>query len=66
MNIIIDNKRAVLKSGSSFEYIAENRYFTGSDSYTLTITFPLKGCKENIEIFGHINRMDVLKEKDYI
>lgn len=63
MNIIIDNKRAVLKSGSSFEYIAENRYFTGSDSYTLTITFPLKGCKENIEIFGHINRMDVLKEK---
>lgn len=63
MNIIIDGKLAVLKSGSSFDYIAENRYFTGSDSYTLNIVFPLRGCSQNIAIFGHLYRKDVRKEK---
>lgn len=63
MNIIIDNKLAILKSGSSFDFIAENRYFTGSDSYTLNIVFPLKGCSRNIAIFGHLYRKDARKEK---
>lgn len=58
MNIIVENKEAVLKKGTSFEYISENRFFTGADSYTLSITFPLKGCSENLAIFGHINRKD--------
>ena len=47
-----------MKKGVSFEYIAENRFFTGADSYTLSITFPLKGCQKNLDIFGHINRKD--------
>ena len=63
MEIIINNKQAVLKSGTSFDFIAENRLFTGSDSYTLSITFPLRGCAENIAIFGHIHRADVAKSK---
>jgi len=63
MNIFIDNKPAVLKKGSSFDFVFENRYFTGADSYTLNIVFPLRGCKENIAIFGHINRKDVAKER---
>lgn len=58
MNILIDNKEAVLKKGSSFEFIAENRFFTGADSYSLSITFPLRDCPRNLEIFGHINRKD--------
>ena len=58
MNIIIDGKDAVLKKGSSFEFIAENRFFTGADSYTLSITFPLRDCPQNLDIFGHINRKD--------
>ena len=58
MNILIDGKDAVLKKGSSFEFIAENRFFTGADSYSLSITFPLRGCPRNVEIFGHINRKD--------
>ena len=58
MHIIIDHKEAVLKKGASFDFIAENRFFTGADSYTLSITFPLKGCRQNLEIFGHINRKD--------
>ena len=63
MEIIIGGSLAVLKKNTSFEFISENRLFTGSDSYTLTITFPLRGCPENITIFGHIHRADVAKSK---
>ena len=59
MQIYIGNKLAALKQGTSFEYVSENRLFSGSDGYTLTITFPLKDCPENQAIFGHINRADV-------
>ena len=58
MIILIEKKKAVLKTGSSFDFIMENRFFTGADSYTLTISFPLKGCQENIDIFGHLYRKD--------
>ncbi len=63
MKIIVNGKDAVLKKGTSFEFVAENRSFTGSDSYTLSITFPLRGCPENIAIFGYINRTDIDKSK---
>lgn len=63
MEILINGQMAVLKSGTSFEFIAENRLFSGSDSYSLSITFPLKDCAENIRIFGHIHRADVLARK---
>ena len=63
MQIYVNNKLAALKKGTSFEYVSENRLFSGSDGYTLTITFPIKGCQENIAIFGHINRADVAAQK---
>ena len=63
MEIKINGHDAVLKSGTSFEYVAENRLFSGSDGYTLSITFPLKDCPENIAIFGNINRADVIARK---
>lgn len=63
MKILINHKEAKLKSGTSFQFIAENRSFTGSDSYTLSIEFPLAGCAENIAIFGHLHRADVEVEK---
>lgn len=53
----------MLKKGTSFELVLENRLFSGADSYTLTISFPLKDCPENIKIFGHINRKDVIAKK---
>lgn len=58
MIILINKKKAVLKKGTSFDFISENRFFTGADSYTFSITFPIKGCAENIDIFGHIYRKD--------
>lgn len=63
MEIIINGQLACLKKNTSFEYISENSMFTGSDSYTLTITFPLKDCPQNVAIFGHIHRQDVEKSK---
>lgn len=63
MQIYVNNRLAALKKGTSFEYVSENRLFSGSDGYTLTITFPLRGCPENIAIFGHINRADVAAQK---
>ena len=63
MIILVNNKIAALKKDTSFEYISENRLFSGSDGYTLTITFPLKDCIPNLAIFGHINRADVSTRK---
>lgn len=63
MEILINNMPAALKKGTSFQFISENRAFTGADSYTLNITFPLRGCSQNMRIFGNIGRMDVSKEK---
>ncbi|MDE6267361.1 MAG: hypothetical protein K2M07_08445 [Muribaculaceae bacterium] len=63
MIILVEGKPALLKSGSSFEFIAENRLFMGRDSYTLTLTFPLRDCSQNRAIFGNLERIDVDKEK---
>lgn len=63
MQIYVNHQLASLKKGTSFEYVSENRLFSGSDGYTLTITFPLKDCPENLAIFGHINRADVAAQK---
>lgn len=65
MQFLIDGKEAALKKDVSFDLIAENRLFSGSDSYTLSITFPLRGCPGNIDIFGHIYRSE-LPPGDYI
>ena len=43
MEIYVDNKLAVLKKGTSFDFVSENRYFSGADSYSLSITFPPAG-----------------------
>lgn len=59
MQIYINHRPVALKKGTSFEYVAENRLFGGADGYSLTITFPLKDCPQNLVVFGHINRKDV-------
>ena len=59
MNIYVDGKPAALKKGFSFDYTAENRLFLGRDGYTLNITFPLRDCSQNVEIFGYIHRSEV-------
>ena len=41
MEIIVDHQLAVLKKGTAFDFVSENRYFSGADSYSMAITFPL-------------------------
>lgn len=59
MQLVVNGKNAVLKKGSSFEYHSENRAFSDADDYTLSITLPLRGCPENLEIFSNIDRIDI-------
>lgn len=59
MNIKVNGRNAIMKKGSSFDFVFENRLFTKSDSYTLSITFPLRGCPENMRVFGMLFRHDV-------
>lgn len=61
MKILVNGKIAALKKGSSFEYVSENRSFTDADDYSLSISFPLADCPDNIAIFGHLNRTDIDK-----
>lgn len=63
MQILIDGRPAVLKSDTSFDYVAENRLFGGADDYTLAITLPLADCPQNLAIFGYLNRKDVKAQK---
>ena len=63
MHILIRGIQASIKKGTSFDYVSENRLFTGSDGYTLAITFPLADCQSNRDIFGYLNRHDVKKDK---
>lgn len=55
MKILVNGKEAVLKTGSSFEYVSENPLFTEAEDYTLEIEFPMKDCPENILIFGALH-----------
>lgn len=63
MEIIVNGTLAVLKAGSSFQYVSENRAFTDAEGYSLSISFPIKGCSRNIQIFGHLYRPDVRNSK---
>lgn len=56
ITVLVNGRKAAIKENSSFDLVSENPLFTDSELYTLNIVFPLKGCRENIEIFGHVNR----------
>lgn len=63
MRIYVDGKEAVLKAGSTFEYVSENPLFAEAEGYSLEIEFPLNDCPENILIFGalHVKGVDIKK-----
>lgn len=63
LTILIDGKRAAVKDNLSFEFVTSNSSFDKTDSYTLEISFPLKDCPQNIDIFGMLFRKDAYPEK---
>jgi hypothetical protein len=63
MKVLVNGLPAAVGADFSFDYVVENRFFLGREGYSLNISFPLKGCAENIAIFGNINRLDVLEDR---
>ena len=60
VQLFLQGKEAVLPDNASFKLTSENPYFTKSTSYTYDVDLPLS-IKQNRDIFGHINRIDVEK-----
>lgn len=60
--VLINNKTAVIKDGSSLKLTIENTFFEDSGAYTLDVTFPLY-IEQNRSIFGNINRLEVSKSQ---
>lgn len=63
MIVYVNGRKAAVKAGTSFDFVAENPLFSGREEYTLSIVFPLKGCPANIEIFGWFIRFDWRKQR---
>lgn len=61
-----DNKfhRAILPDGFELNLTIENPYLTKSSEYSSEIELPLKGCRNNLILFGHLNRLDVTRRKE--
>ncbi len=59
MQLYIDGKQAVIKSGTTFKLTRMNPYFENQGDYTFDVQFPLLGCRQNQEIFGTIHRPEV-------
>lgn len=59
MNLIIDHKPAAIKPGTTIDFISANLLFSDREDFSLTFTLPLRGCKQNREIFANIYRKDV-------
>lgn len=55
MQLYIDKKPAIIKKGTSIKLTRENPAITQSGDYTLDVTLPISGCKENLAIFGPAN-----------
>ena len=57
--LTIDGKTAVIKTGTSIKLTRENPLVTESGDYTFDVQLPLRGCPENIDIFGALYRPEV-------
>ena len=66
IRFFVNGNPASVSRNTQIEFFVENSLFSESKSYTLSVEFPVKGCQENIEAFGHLYRQDVAKSPDLI
>lgn len=59
LQLTIGGLPAVLKAGTSIKLTRENPFFSDAGDYTLEVTLPLDGCKENQRIFGAAHRPEL-------
>ena len=57
--LYINDKPAIIKSGTSIKLTRENPFFTSAGDYTLDVVLPLSGCMENLQIFGALQYRSV-------
>lgn len=50
--LYINDKPAIIKSGTTIKLTRENPFFTSAGDYTLDVVLPLSGCLQNLQIFG--------------
>lgn len=50
--LYINDKPAIIKSGTTIKLTRENPSFTSAGDYTLDVVLPLSGCLQNLQIFG--------------
>lgn len=62
LDIKINGQQAVLKTGTQIKFTRENPFFSEAGDYTLDVTFPLAGCKENQRIFGAVHRHEASRK----
>lgn len=55
LTLLIDNKEAIIKTGTTFKLTRVNPYFDTSGDYTFEVTLPLRDSPQNRAIFGHID-----------
>lgn len=64
MRLIIEGKDAIIKKGTSIDYILSNPFFTKDGNYTLDIDIDLS-IPSNAQLYRHIERMDVSDKPEH-
>lgn len=59
MTFLINNKPAAINKETTIDYVSSNLLFTEREDFSLAFELPLRGCKQNREIFDAIYRKDV-------
>ena len=59
MRFLIDNKPAVIAKDTKIDYVSSNLLFADREDFSLAFDLPLRGCKENREIFADVYRKDI-------
>lgn len=55
LQLYINDRPAVIASGSTIRLTRENPIYSTAEDYTFDVTLPLRGCPENQNIFGPIH-----------
>lgn len=63
LKLYIDNREARLKAGGGVKLTRENPALSDRGDYTLEVELPLRGCRENLDIFGLLHRPETAADR---
>lgn len=59
MILLIDHKPAAVKPDTTIDFVSSNLLFADREDFSLAFELPLRGCRQNRDIFSNIYRKDV-------